>query len=66
MGRGRVPERYCLRLEGSGAVIAWGDHACAECGERVIFNPRPDDPPDLRLVCTVCLVEPDRGFSRPK
>jgi hypothetical protein len=31
------------------------DH-CAECGELVIYNATPDDPPELRLVCTVCLT----------
>ena len=30
---------------------------CVECGERVIFNPGLGDPPELRLVCTVCLVK---------
>ena len=57
MDRGRFPERYCPRVEGSGAVVLPQQlYVCAECGERVIYNPRLDDPPDLRLVCTVCLV----------
>jgi DNA-directed RNA polymerase subunit RPC12/RpoP len=32
-------------------------HVCAECGQQVIFTASKDDPPDLRIVCTVCLVE---------
>jgi hypothetical protein len=27
----------------------------------VIYTPRPDDPPDVRPVCTVCLVDPPKG-----
>ena len=62
MGRGRVPERSCPRLEGSGTVLLPRQpQACAECGERVVYTPRADDPADLRLVCTVCLVNPPKG-----
>ena len=61
MDRGRVPERYCPRVEGFGAVVLpQQPYTCSGCGELVIFNLRPGDPPDLRLVCTVCLVSPPR------
>jgi hypothetical protein len=38
---------------GSDAVISAREmYRCAECGQQVIFNPRQDNPADLRLVCT--------------
>jgi hypothetical protein len=49
------PERYCLRWE----RIDWGrdttEHHCAECGERVFYDPIRGEGA-VRLVCTVCLV----------
>ena len=46
-----------MRFEGSGAVV-WPSraHYCAECGEQVIHNRGLDDPLELRLVCTVCMM----------
>ena len=59
MGRDPAPERYCPRVAGFGAtILSRRQHVCASCGEPVIYNRRLDDPPDLRLVCTVCLVSP--------
>ena len=48
-------ERYCLRKT---MVYDWGrdtsNYRCAECGERVTYNPTPGEG-EVRLVCIDCL-----------
>ncbi len=47
-------ERYCLRWTAYRGHAETSDHRCAECGERVIYNPTVGEGP-VRLVCLDCL-----------